>query len=456
MNNNNDNNINPSGLINPNVEPLNINPTPITPEMTTEAQGTQAPIGLEPTPTEISQESVNAGFSTTDAQKVESISEVPAVPIVHVDTEETVATEQTSAPVPVVETIVQPATEVTPVVAEEQANVISQSEATSVADQSGDVPLAMAEENSTAKKKKKQPKEKGEGPSVGGIVSMVLIFSLLIGAILGLPYLTEYLEEKKTEENGNSTSSSSSSSTEEEKPNISDDTPIYHTIGEGVTFTQSGLVFSNLGVQNENGGYYIKFDVQNTNISNITFESRNYFLELYTEENTFVERIKLEGNLITNTTHNLSFAITIDSFLNATKILLVEKKVSDYPEITLSTDLNQNGVLTCVNGRSTVIYTFAENKLQSINDAYYYETLYPEDSEYQNLSTKYQNLKVNYDTIDGVSAGWATTTTSFSFTATIDLSTANVSTLNNKNYYALNTEAKIVKFEMEAMRYACS
>ena len=64
--------------------------------------------------------------------------------------------------------------------------------------------------------------------------------------------------------------------------------------------------------------------------------------------------------------------------------------------------------------------------------------------------------KVNlYNNINGVLSTFMEAENSFVVNTIVNLKTANINTLSNVHYYLLDTEPKVVKFEMESRRFRC-
>jgi len=301
----------------------------------------------------------------------------------------------------------------------------------------------------------KEPKNKK------GIIGIVIIFVILIGAIIGLPYITEYLEnrnEKVVNPSPNPNNENPNPNGEEPKP--SDDLPAVYVIEPDTKFVFEGLDVTSIRLVEEDNDYYIRFIVKNTNTTNINLADKNYYLELYTEDNTFLERVKLDDSIVAGVSEGKYYLISADTFTKARVLNMVAKTTTDYPDVALNEDVEKNSNLVCRNGGSTITYTFNNKQLKNIKDTFTMTSTDTEEMNYQIILTNYQNLIANYAIIDGVSAtlvpSISATASSFTTNIEIDLATAKVDSISNRNYYKLDTSAKIVKFEMEAMRYTCS
>ncbi len=285
-----------------------------------------------------------------------------------------------------------------------------------------------------------------------GSLGVIIFFFILIGVTIGLPYIKDYLETKKT------TSIQENEEKVEEKENIK--TPkeaeelVYYEIDNNTEFTfANSLKFTNLSKESSDD-YYLLVTI--TNLSNKTINlNQNYYFELYNVDQTLIERVKIVSDkaLDNNQNINLKLLISESSYNNAVNLTISQKTEEDYQEVTLNNQENDYDVLACVNKERNLKYYFKDNKLDKISDIIEYENNNAQN--YNDILKKYTTEASNLNNIKGISSNLVDTTTSFTMNTQIDLKEADISTLNNKNYYSLNTNPKVVKFELEAQRYIC-
>ena len=87
----------------------------------------------------------------------------------------------------------------------------------------------------------------------------------------------------------------------------------------------------------------------------------------------------------------------------------------------------------------------------SITDNFKYAN---ENINYQNVYSIWKSNVDNLNNIEGITAMFVDTGNSFVANIVMDLENVN-NNLNNIYYYNYQTEAKIVKFEMEARGFSC-
>lgn len=284
-----------------------------------------------------------------------------------------------------------------------------------------------------------------------GAFWVLIFFGLLIGFVVGLPYLQDYLKEK------NKPVEVVEPNKEENKTDEKTGKAVEQTYYE--LNSEEPLKFNDLSISKVNkeqtDDYYLTLSVTNTAKETYNFD-KNYYVELYNKDKTLLERTKLISDqpAMNNQELNIKLLISENSYNNVELISLVEKTEEDYPEVSLKTKEEEMDVLTCTNKNSSIKYYFTESKLTKIVDVYNYSG--SDAASYNEVLKTYQNLAATYNNVEGVSSNITDTNLSFTMNTQIDLTKANIDSLKNKNYYKKDIAPKAIKFEMEAMRYSCS
>ncbi len=200
-----------------------------------------------------------------------------------------------------------------------------------------------------------------------------------------------------------------------------------------------------------------KFDLTNgftftlTNNKTVSLTSNDhYFLELYDNDETLLERLYLaiDQNMAPATHRQYAF-----SSKQFNKIKLVKKNVSDYPYVSKELNDNNEYVLTCI-GKDTYTYTFDSNmKLNHIK--YSYIENKTDGLNYMEDAILYKNKAIELDTINGVDATYQESLNHFDFLALYNLSSITDKKIYNNKVYPLDTELKVVSFEMNSQEYTC-
>lgn len=198
---------------------------------------------------------------------------------------------------------------------------------------------------------------------------------------------------------------------------------------------------------------HFTFTVTNNRNTRFSFNQKNYFLEMYSDDNTLLERIILVKDTIAKgASVDFSYSVMESTAANAKKIRFVEKGVADYPNITLEKTETGEQLLVCENDGETLTYHFKENKLETINEVVNYSN---QNTSYSVKLEEWKN-KVNlYNNTNGVLSTFMEAGNSFVVNTIVDLKMANINTLSNAYYYLLDTEPKVVKFEMESRGFRC-
>lgn len=282
-------------------------------------------------------------------------------------------------------------------------------------------------------------------------VILIFIFLIFLGVALFLPDITNYVENYM---NGNKQHSN--------KPNVN--TPVvdnensekepeikYYDYTSDLKITHESFTISNIEVIDN----LIKFDITNDTNNVLDLSKSKYYLEVYSEDTTLIQRIKISyGEIAASATNSYSYDLDDGVSNSLSKLLVITKTEADYPEAIIETDEAGNGSLVCTKGYETITYSFGNGYLININDVVDYPNT--QDMDYSNTLQDYQILATTYNNIAGISSTIVPLETGFTFTAVIDLRTADIKNLENNNYYNYRTEAKIVKFETESNGYSCN
>ena len=282
------------------------------------------------------------------------------------------------------------------------------------------------------------------------VVGVIIIFIILIGFTFGLPQITKYYNKKTTSEE--KTLIEEEKNQNEDKP-IEAEEPVYYEINANTEFTVDNLHFSTI-TKEQTDDYYLRMTIENR--SNKVFDfSIKYYIELYNGDKTLLERVKLVNSVVISSNNSISIDLPIsqNSYNNASLLSISTKSIEDYQEVSLSTKEKDFDLLTCTNKTRSITYYFKEDKLAQISDVYEYSNA--DNSTYTTILKTYTNQAAKYNNIEGVASNIVDTTQSFTMNTQIDLEKADISSLQNNYYFKKGTLPKVVKFEMESMRYTC-
>lgn len=280
---------------------------------------------------------------------------------------------------------------------------------------------------------------------------VIVLFIVLIIFIIALPSITTYISGEKQITFG-------PNQNENKKP--IDNTPSHETIYydysntleipvEGLNFKQFDIVRKTFSFTIEN-----KNEVKNYLVNHVLY------MELYDNNQTLLQRVKLPNeNLSKGSSLDYQFELNVPTAQIA-KIVIEEKKVSDYPAIQLKKESDGTYLLVCSKDVETLTYQFdTEGKLYYIMDIVNYPSSY---ENYQMKLMDYRQISSKYNGIEGVTSNISEVGSGFTSTTTITLEKIDFenrsikNTLNNPAYYGKGTEGKVVYFELSAMNYQCS
>ena len=233
----------------------------------------------------------------------------------------------------------------------------------------------------------------------------------------------------------------------------------FYEYTSGLTIDRELLSVSDIKVDTTNNT--ITYSVTNNASNYQDMEELNYYLEIYNSERTLLERVKLvslgEGTTTTilpgNGFQTYTKNITTTSATTIGYLVLVQKTTDDYPEVTLPADSEGNANLVCTNNHETVTYRFVNNELKGVTSTVEYLAT---EANYTDIYSRYQTLSDSYNTTNGITSTFFTSTSGFNITSIVDLEEASRSYIFNADSFTLNTEPKVVSFEMEAQGFNCN
>jgi len=280
--------------------------------------------------------------------------------------------------------------------------------------------------------------------NIGRVIFIFIVFAL---AVFYINDISAFINDLL----GKNTAPSIKENAESNKPNNSNQNEvenelIYNVFSNTLEFNESGLTLNNFNISNN----ILTFSVTNNSDTTIDLSSKKYFVEIYSENKTLLERHKLDlGNFVSKNKVNYSFDIK-NSFYY---LVVEEKKVEDYPNVNLVKNENGFEVITCKKEIDEIIYNFTNNELIDIKHTIS-DSNVNSDSYYANYSVT-QNKVTTYNNIEGISATFNGTLNGYTAIFAIDLAKTDLSKTNEKYYYGYKTLAKEVNFEMQTYGFEC-
>ncbi len=282
--------------------------------------------------------------------------------------------------------------------------------------------------------------------NIFGIIWLFIIFSIFIAGVYFLPELSLYVNSYLNPEPVSSTSTKpvvNKGEEEGEKTEVKE-----YNIADNPEIVEEKFIVNNIRLENKK----ILLNIKNTDKDILELSNMNYFINLFDGNKKLVQRIKLKWEMI-NPEESIQLSYDLKNS-NVSSISIMVIKQEEYPSYTATQDEYKNSTLACKKDFETINYMLSNNKLTSIQDVFEIPST---DINYAAYYNNYQLLANNYNNIAGVSSIVNLESDKFTFTTTINLNTFKGGTLNNNSFvYAKDTDAKIMKFEMEASGYTCN
>jgi len=200
-------------------------------------------------------------------------------------------------------------------------------------------------------------------------------------------------------------------------------------------------------------GTKLTFTINNNTNARYNFSNNHYYVELYTEDKTLLERVMIPKTTVgTKTSQEFTFNLDSNTISKFKKIVFVKKEETDYPNITLTANDSGKYLLTCSKDTEVLTYEFTNLKLISIIDEL---NIKSSTDNYETLKSNWESTCEEYQTYNGVEADFMAVSTEFAVKIEIDSKTADIKKLNNSYYYDYETLAKVISFEMNAQGFTC-
>ena len=288
----------------------------------------------------------------------------------------------------------------------------------------------------------------------GSPIVVLIIILIFVAGIFSLDYIVSWLnpESEVTPYVPNPTPTPTPDTPEDQTKENAEK----HEITSDLAISLGTVTFTSFNVNTSTNT--LDFVVKSTGTSNLLV-NRNYFIELYSSADILLQRIKLDNIPIVE---NKSFSYDITSALSTggiNKISILEIKEEDYPSINLTTNAEKVPILTCSLNNTSLEYQFASTTNNTLEKIIEKRSITETEEDYDELLAKYENLKDELDSIEGVTVEIIPQRGGFKIEIEIDLATipSDVYKKNFKevHYYAKDSLAKKISFELSSSSYTC-
>lgn len=277
----------------------------------------------------------------------------------------------------------------------------------------------------------------------GGIFLFIFIIGLFIAIVIFLPDISIILDKYILGKDDQTTETTNNDSKKTED-NVKEEAKSYAYI-YNLSISESDFKVINILVKDNT----LSFSITNSLSKTLNLSNYNYFIELFSSDNTLLQRIMIEKISISKDSQK-DFSYTLIN-KNIAFIKLIQIDESEYPVVSFITDDNTKGTLECTLANDTYTYTFDSDKLTNL---VYQKTYNKALADYQTMYEKYASLMIKYNDYDGISATINENETSFIYTSKIDYSLVKESILSTYDYQKDATPT-VIKFEMETNGFSC-
>lgn len=288
-------------------------------------------------------------------------------------------------------------------------------------------------------------------------IGTFIIITIFVVAIIFLPEISSYVTGLVSEWLGTGTTSSKPSTpvtpTPEEPNETENYADTFYAFDTSLSIKRDDITVSDFVIDLENNT--LTYEITNNSDTYQNIEDLNYYLELYTADKRFMERIKLVHDLYLNSGSFKTFTSNISSNASTSlgQVVLLKKQTSDYPILELTPNENGEEILLCTRVNEEVTYKFENNLLKEMVHEYTYDAT---SEDYQEVFTNYRSLSNTYNNKTGISSDFFDNTSSFTVATLVNLNEASRTYIFNADTFKLDTESKVVNFEMESQNFTCN
>jgi hypothetical protein len=281
-------------------------------------------------------------------------------------------------------------------------------------------------------------------------IGTVVILGIFILAVIFLPDISEYVNKYINQTPGTTPKPTTPNNKPNTPPKDNDDN--FTAFVDNLKITNDDITISNFVIDEVN--LTISYDVTNNLNNSENMEALNYYLEIYNTEQTLIERVKLANEITLSNGAFTTFKrnITTESATTIGFIAIIKKTINDYPLVELTNNEGGIGSMVCSNAHEKVTYKFNEEKLKEVtHEASYLNT----ETNYQALYEANKLKANNYNSKLGIASTFFEHENGYNITTIVNLNEIVRTYIFNADSFKIDTEPKVVKFEMEAQGFKC-
>ena len=294
-------------------------------------------------------------------------------------------------------------------------------------------------------------------------IGIFIILTLFTLVVIFLPQISEIVNEylnptTQTPNNPNNPTPDNPDEPINPEPNVNE---TFYDYVANLSIEREDITVSAINIDSTNST--ITYSITNNTNSYQDLEELNYYIEIYNSERTLLERVKLASPSISDDTTSMVIAggatqsftrrVASTSAITEGYIVLVQKTTDDYPEVTLTSNTEGTATLVCTNDHESVTYSFENNELKQVTSIVEYLAT---DVNYNSIYNSYQTLSNNYNRTTGITSNLFMNANGFNITTIVNLEEASRTYIFNADSFKLDTEPKVVSFEMEAQGFSCN
>ena len=273
------------------------------------------------------------------------------------------------------------------------------------------------------------------------LLSLILLFAIFGGVVFYLPEISTYVEQYLNPSPSTSVKPSVKDTNDNDEQVEIEKYPYTLTL----SITKGKMTLSNFSITND----YLSLQIANSDNVALDMDEYNYYLEMYSEDDTLLQRIKMDDFKV-----GASSSIMMSYSIKASEIAyftFLEISEEEYPSFIPIADANKEAVFICQKDTETINYKLKDNKLYAIEDIFMIQNT---EENFTTLLGTYQSLAATYNAMNGVVSEVTNDGNILRFITNMDLTVNNSLTIS-KIIYPKDTDAKVIKFELSSKGYTC-
>lgn len=282
-------------------------------------------------------------------------------------------------------------------------------------------------------------------------ISIFIVLTLFVLVVIFLPQIRNFLDDLINPDPVATPGTPIKVPSKDDSPDVpieTDPKDDFYKYSEDLVIKDDDIEISNIKFSDNSISYIVK---NKTDLYK-SAEDLNYYLEIYDSNRTLKERVKLINDGIgANMVKEFNNNVYKETSTDVGFFMLQKMTYNDYPEVSLVEDSNKESSMSCKRDNETVTYKFVDKKLKEVTSLFSYSST---NLDFEQKREEYQNISFSYNRT-GITSSFNANSEGITVTSIARMEEAARTRIFNADTFSLDTEAKVVSFEMNSQNFKC-